>query len=157
MSLPIFKLLISTWGKVISWSSQEGTRYLWLDSRVIIPQQEDLQSTQYLATIPARLSWFYKIHACPRAHPQMRKSPRWSSRKTCLCTNQIDLMSRKLNCTKCGQIFCERCVEDGEYLPSNSSGKLMFICKKCLGISWKLKAWLFFNLVYFCFIRYWQI
>jgi hypothetical protein len=58
-----------------------------------------------------------------------------SSRKTCLCTNQIDLMSRKLNCTKCGQIFCERCVEDGEYLPSNSSGKLMFICKKCLGIS----------------------
>lgn len=56
-----------------------------------------------------------------------------SSRNSCACANQVDLMSHKLNCPKCGRIFCEKCVEDGEYLPSNSSGKLVFVCKKCLG------------------------
>ena len=55
-----------------------------------------------------------------------------SSRKTCGCANKLDSVSRKLNCPRCGKIFCEICVEDGEYLPLSTSGKLIFICKECL-------------------------
>lgn len=55
-----------------------------------------------------------------------------SSRGICKCGNQLDSLSRKLNCPRCGDIFCEKCVEDGEYLPVTSSGKLIFICNKCL-------------------------
>ncbi len=62
-------------------------------------------------------------------------SPEWkSSRRSCGCANRADLVSRKLNCPRCGEVFCEKCVEDGEYLEvaAGATGKFEFICRKCL-------------------------
>lgn len=58
----------------------------------------------------------------------------WKSNlKNCSCSNTFDAINYNLNCLKCGEIYCEKCIEDGKYKTGNqSSTKLIFICKKCL-------------------------
>lgn len=55
-----------------------------------------------------------------------------SSRKSCNCFEPFDFVSSKLNCSRCGEIYCERCVENGKYVSSQVSTKLVFICNTCL-------------------------
>jgi hypothetical protein len=57
----------------------------------------------------------------------------WKSvRTSCSCSSEAyDCSCSKLNCHKCGKIFCERCVENGKYVKSNVSTRLMFICESC--------------------------
>ncbi len=58
----------------------------------------------------------------------------WKSNlKDCQCSNQFDTINYKLNCLKCGDVYCEKCIEDGKYVSNHLlSTKLIFICKKCL-------------------------
>lgn len=58
-----------------------------------------------------------------------------SSRKTCQCSKDssvFDCASTKLNCARCGEIYCERCVENGKYMTSQVSTKLVFVCELCV-------------------------
>lgn len=55
-----------------------------------------------------------------------------SSRKNCNCFEPFDFVSSKLNCSRCGEIYCERCVENGKYILSQVSTKLVFVCDICL-------------------------
>lgn len=59
-----------------------------------------------------------------------------SSRKNCICSESLDSSFAKLNCTRCGEIYCERCSENGKQMSMNNSGssssKLVFICSNCL-------------------------
>lgn len=55
-----------------------------------------------------------------------------STRKNCVCFEPFDFASSKLNCCRCGEILCERCVENGKYVPSTVSTKLIFVCKNCV-------------------------
>lgn len=55
-----------------------------------------------------------------------------STRKNCVCYEPFDFASSKLNCSRCGEILCERCVEDGKYVSSTVSTKLFFVCKNCV-------------------------
>ena len=56
-----------------------------------------------------------------------------SSRSACACLQSYDYASCQLNCSKCGQKYCERCVAaNGAYVTSSVSTKLMFVCHKCL-------------------------
>ena len=55
-----------------------------------------------------------------------------SSRRGCACSSgAFDAITCKLNCSRCGEISCEKCVEDGEYQNSSVSTKLMYVCKNC--------------------------
>ena len=55
-----------------------------------------------------------------------------SSRKSCACSEKAaDSIGLKLNCSRCGEIYCDRCVEEGKYLPSQVSAKNIFVCKNC--------------------------
>lgn len=58
-----------------------------------------------------------------------------SSRKTCACSRKEDSNSCKLNCSRCGIVYCEHCVEDGKYVTSFTSSKLVFTCKNCLPVN----------------------
>ena len=58
-----------------------------------------------------------------------------SSRKNCNCSKDatsFDCASAKLNCSRCGEIFCERCVENGKYMTSQVSTRLIFVCNFCI-------------------------
>ena len=54
-----------------------------------------------------------------------------SSRSNCSCSMAFDYASAKLNCSKCGKFFCERFIENGKYVKSQASTKLLFICQTC--------------------------
>ena len=54
-----------------------------------------------------------------------------STRASCGCVLAFDYASSKVNCCKCGKVFCERCVENGFYVKSQASTKLLFICQFC--------------------------
>ena len=57
----------------------------------------------------------------------------WKSNlNKCSCSSTFDAINYKLNCLKCGDIYCEKCIEDGKYVNNHLSSKLIFICKKCL-------------------------
>ncbi len=53
-----------------------------------------------------------------------------SLRSSCGCFDANDYASSKLNCSKCGKVFCNSCVEENRSLLVNDS--LKFICKICL-------------------------
>ena len=56
----------------------------------------------------------------------------WNSARTnCACSMAFDYASAKVNCSKCGKIFCERCIENGKHVKSQASTKLLFICQYC--------------------------
>jgi myotubularin-related protein 6/7/8 len=57
----------------------------------------------------------------------------WSSfaKDNCACSLGFDYASAKVNCSKCGKVFCERCIEEGRYVMSQASTKLIFICQLC--------------------------
>ncbi len=61
-----------------------------------------------------------------------------SSRNACSCSHLYDYALTKLNCTKCGHIFCDHCVEFSKYnLNKNGNGSNVsdvshkFICQNC--------------------------
>jgi hypothetical protein len=61
-----------------------------------------------------------------------------SSRNSCSCSHLYDYSLTKLNCTKCGNIFCDHCVEFSKYnLNKDGYGQKMtdashkFICQNC--------------------------
>ncbi len=67
-----------------------------------------------------------------------------SSRSSCSCLHLFDYVLTKLNCSKCGIIYCDHCVELSKYnlnkLIGNNNDSLAtqitndtnkFICQKC--------------------------
>lgn len=61
-----------------------------------------------------------------------------SSRNSCSCSHFYDYSLTKLNCTKCGNIFCDHCVEFSKYnFNKNGNGANMsdvshkFVCQSC--------------------------
>ena len=52
----------------------------------------------------------------------------WKSlRRSCWCYDANDYVSSKSNCSKCGNLFCDICMEDGEFADNTKK----FVCKKC--------------------------
>ncbi|XP_017146423.1 myotubularin-related protein 6 isoform X2 [Drosophila miranda] len=49
----------------------------------------------------------------------------------CSCSTPFDQFSKKTHCWRCGDIFCERCIDKNVSLPGHDSGKLVPVCRGC--------------------------
>ncbi len=80
-----------------------------------------------------------------------------SSRKNCTCskeTSSFDCASAKLNCSRCGEIYCERCVENGKYMTSQVSTKLIFVCHNCIDRFQLWDCWACYCFFFICQIYF---
>ncbi|XP_016929607.2 phosphatidylinositol-3,5-bisphosphate 3-phosphatase MTMR6 isoform X1 [Drosophila suzukii] len=50
---------------------------------------------------------------------------------TCSCSTPFDQFSKKTHCWRCGDIFCERCIDKNVALPGHDSGKPVPVCRGC--------------------------
>lgn len=55
-----------------------------------------------------------------------------SSRRSCTCFEPLDGSCAKWNCSRCGEISCERCAENGRFVANQVSTKPVFVCQTCL-------------------------
>ncbi|XP_030557838.1 myotubularin-related protein 6 isoform X3 [Drosophila novamexicana] len=58
----------------------------------------------------------------------------WKSMRnvtTCSCSTPFDQFSKKTHCWRCGEIFCERCIDKNVALPGHDSGKAVPVCRGC--------------------------
>ncbi|XP_054736354.1 myotubularin-related protein 8 isoform X1 [Anastrepha obliqua] len=58
----------------------------------------------------------------------------WKSMRNvtaCSCSTPFDQFSKKTHCWKCGDIFCERCIDKSIPLPGQDSGKPVPVCRAC--------------------------
>lgn len=58
----------------------------------------------------------------------------WKSMRSvtaCSCSTPFDQFSKKTHCWKCGDIFCERCIDKSVPLPGQDSGKPVPVCRTC--------------------------
>ncbi|XP_017868151.1 PREDICTED: myotubularin-related protein 6 isoform X3 [Drosophila arizonae] len=58
----------------------------------------------------------------------------WKSMRnvtTCSCSTPFDQFSKKTHCWRCGEIFCERCIDKNVALPGHDSGKPVPVCRGC--------------------------
>ncbi|SPP74768.1 myotubularin-related protein 6 isoform X2 [Drosophila guanche] len=49
----------------------------------------------------------------------------------CSCSTPFDQFSKKTHCWRCGDIFCERCIDKNVSLPGHDSGKPVPVCRGC--------------------------
>ncbi|XP_030375361.1 myotubularin-related protein 6 isoform X2 [Scaptodrosophila lebanonensis] len=49
----------------------------------------------------------------------------------CSCSTPFDQFSKKTHCWRCGEIFCERCIDKSMALPGQDSGKAVPVCRSC--------------------------
>lgn len=51
---------------------------------------------------------------------------------SCTCASPFDSAQRKHNCWRCGENFCQRCIEHGIRLPGLYSNNFAPVCKTCI-------------------------
>ncbi|KAI8128627.1 Myotubularin-related protein 8 [Lucilia cuprina] len=65
----------------------------------------------------------------------------WKSMRNvtaCSCSTPFDQFSKKTHCWKCGDIFCERCIDKSIALPGQDSGKPVPVCRTCFRLVQKI-------------------
>ncbi|XP_013105153.1 myotubularin-related protein 6 isoform X2 [Stomoxys calcitrans] len=65
----------------------------------------------------------------------------WKSMRNvtaCSCSTPFDQFSKKTHCWKCGEIFCERCIDKSIPLPGQDSGKPVPVCRTCFRLVQKI-------------------
>ncbi|XP_075166407.1 myotubularin related protein 6 isoform X2 [Haematobia irritans] len=65
----------------------------------------------------------------------------WKSMRNvtaCSCSTPFDQFSKKTHCWKCGEIFCERCIDKNIPLPGQDSGKPVPVCRTCFRLVQKI-------------------
>lgn len=52
----------------------------------------------------------------------------------CNCSSTLDFMSKKMNCWKCGETYCNRCIKNFVAQPGYSTSGYISLCGKCENI-----------------------
>jgi hypothetical protein len=61
----------------------------------------------------------------------------WKSARNyshCSCSSTFDFVNKKINCWKCGETFCNRCVKSFTTQPGYSISGYISLCNKCQNI-----------------------
>lgn len=53
------------------------------------------------------------------------------SAEVCACNTPFSQEMKKTNCCRCGEVFCNRCIDKTLPLPGHHSGKPVPVCRGC--------------------------